>query len=55
MATEMELVARKVGLVLHDKVVNVLNSQFAMFNLSKCIDHKYSLKVHETNLVWVKY
>ena len=37
------------------KVINILNSQWAMFNLSRCIDNRYSVKIHETNLVFVKY
>ena len=55
LATEIEIIARRLNLVLHDKVINVLDSQFAMFNLSRCIDHRYTVKIHETNLVFVKY
>ena len=55
LATELEIISRRMGLVLHDKVINVLDSQFAMFNLSRCIDHRYTVKIHETNLVFVKY
>ena len=55
LATELEIIGRRLGLVLHDKVINVLDSQFAMFNLSRCIDHRYTVKIHETNLVFVKY
>ena len=55
LSTEMEIISRRLSLVLHDKVINVLDSQFAMFNLSRCIDHRYSVKIHETNLVFVKY
>ena len=55
MATEVEIVAKRIGLVLHDKVINVLDSQWGMVNTSRCIDHRYSLKIHETNLVFVKY
>ena len=55
MATEVEIIARRIGLILHDKVINVLDSQWGMVNASRCIDHHYSLKVHETNLVFVKY
>ena len=55
MATEVEIIARRIGLVLHDKVINVLDSQWGMVNTSRCIDHGYSLKIHETNLVLVKY
>ena len=47
LATEFELIARGLDLVLHDKLINVLDSQWGMFNVSKCIDHKYSVKVHE--------
>ena len=55
MSTEVENIARKLDLIIHDKVINVLDSQFAMFNISKCIDHRYSCKVHETSIVLVKY
>ena len=55
LATEIEIIARRLNLVLHDKVINVLDSQFAMFNLSRCIDHRYTVKIHETNLIMVKY
>jgi len=55
LATELEIIGRRLGLILHDKVINVLDSQFAMFNLSRCIDHRYTVKIHETNLVFVKY
>ena len=55
MATECEIIARKVGLTLHDKVINVLNSQYAMFLVRRSMEHRYTVKVHETNLVFVKY
>jgi len=55
MATEVENIASRIGLVLHDKVINVLDSQWGMFNVSRCIDHRYTVKIHETNLVFVKY
>ena len=55
MSTEVELIARDLGLVLHDTFFNHLYSQYAMFQMSRCIDHRYSAKVHETNLVFMKY
>ena len=55
LATEYELIGRQLGLTLHDKVINILDSQWALFNMSRCIDNRYSVKVHETNLIWVKY
>ena len=55
MATEVEIITRRIGLVLHDKVINVLDSQWGMFNVSRCINNRYSVKIHETNLVFLKY
>ena len=55
LATEIEIIARKLNLIIHDKVINVLDSQWAMFNISRCIDNRYSVKIHETNIVMVKY
>ena len=55
MSTEVENIARGLNLIIHDKVINVLDSQWAMFNMSKCIDNRYSVKIHETNIVMVKY
>ncbi|WP_341901105.1 ParB N-terminal domain-containing protein [Synechococcus sp. UW140] len=55
MATEVEIIARRIGLILHDKVINVLDSQWGMFNVSRCINNRYSVKIHETNLVFLKY
>jgi ParB family chromosome partitioning protein len=55
LATEFELIGRQLGLSLHDKVINILNSQWAMFNVSRCIDNRYSVKIHETTLVFIKY
>ena len=55
LATEMEIIARRLGLILHDKVIKVLDSQWEMFNISRCIDSRYGVKIHETNLVFLKY
>ena len=55
MATEVEIIGRKLNLSLHDKLINVLDSHWSMFNLSRCLDHRYAVKVHETTLVFCKY
>jgi len=55
MATEVEIISRKIGLTLHDKVMNILDSQWSMFTTKRCIDYKYAVKIHETNLVFVRY
>ena len=51
MATEVEIIAKRLGFVLHDKLINALTSHWAMFTTSRCIDYRYSIKNHETNLV----
>jgi len=55
MATELEIIARRVGLTLHDKIFNELKSAYQSYNLGKCIENRYTVKSHETNLVFVKY
>ena len=55
MSTRVELIARDLGRVLHDTFFNHLHSQYAMFQMSRCIDHRYSAKLHETKLVLLRY
>ena len=55
MATEIEIIARKVGLVLHDKIHNELHSAYQSYNLHRCIENGYTVKSHETSVVLVKY
>ena len=55
MATELEIIAREIGLILHDKIINELRSAFQSYNLGRCIENRYTVKSHETNLVFVKY
>ena len=52
MSTEVELIARDLGLVLHDTFFNHLYSQYAMFQMSRCIDHRCSVKVQEIDLIY---
>ena len=55
MCTPIENLAKQHGLVLHDKVINVLNSHWGLFNVRRCMDYRYGVKKHETNLVFLKY
>ena len=55
LGTEIEIIARKVGLVLHDKIYNELRSAFAGYGLKQGIENRYTIKSHETNLVFLKY
>lgn len=55
MDVEIEIIARKNGLVIHDRIHNELRSAFQSYNVARCIENKYTVKSHETSLVMVKY
>jgi len=55
MCTEVETIAKKIGLIIHDKIFSELRSAFQSYNIKRCLEHKYTVKSHETNLVMVKY
>tara|TARA_B100000287_G_scaffold69456_1_gene61032 strand:- start:168 stop:602 length:435 start_codon:yes stop_codon:yes gene_type:complete len=56
MATELEIIARRIpNLILHDKITNELKSAYQSYNIDTCIENRYTVKSHETNLVFVKY
>tara|TARA_Y100001972_G_C7645709_1_gene324489 strand:- start:359 stop:1855 length:1497 start_codon:yes stop_codon:yes gene_type:complete len=55
LGTEIEILAKKVGLVVHDKIYNELRSSFAPYGLKQSIENKYTIKSHETNIVLLKY
>ena len=55
MKTEIEILAREVGLVLHDVIINELRSAYQSYNVGRSIEDRYTIKSHETNLVFLKY
>ena len=55
LGTEIELLAKKVGLVVHDKIYNQLSSAYASYGLKTSIENRYTIKSHETNIVLLKY
>ena len=55
MKTEIEILCREVGLILHDVVVNELRSAFQSYNVGRSIENRYTIKSHEYNLVFLKY
>ena len=55
MATEIENIGRDIGLILHDTIVNELRSATQHYNVGRCIKNRYTIKTHETSLVFVKY
>ena len=55
MATDIEMIARKVGLILHDKIYNELKPSMQSFTMSKSFQKRFSMKVQECNLVFLDY
>ena len=55
MATEIEIICRDLNLVLHDKIINELRSATQHYNVGRSIKNRYTIKSHETNLVFLKY
>ena len=55
MQTDIELAARRVGLTLWDSITNELRPTFQSFILQKCIANRFTVKSHETSLVFCKF
>ena len=55
MDVDIEMMAKDIGLVIHDKIFNQLNSAVEQVNIRKCIEHRYTVKSHECLIVMVKY
>ena len=55
MATDIEMIARRIGLTLHDKIYNELKQSFQSFTYKTCFDNRYTVKLQECNLVFVDY
>ena len=55
MATDIEMIARKIGLVLHDKIYNELKQSMQTYSVKTCFDNRYSMKLHECNLIFLDY
>lgn len=55
MDVELEIIARKIGLTIHDRIFNELRSAFQSYNIGRCIENRYTVKSHECSLVMVKY
>ena len=55
LGTEVELLAKQVGLICHDKIYNELRSAYASYGLKQSIENRYTIKSHETNIVLLRY
>ena len=55
MATDIEIIARRIGLTLHDLIYTELDTSTKIFYQRNCYENKYSMKSHECNLVFLDY
>ena len=55
MATDIEMIARRIGLTLHDKIFNELNPAMQSYIINTTFQKRFTMKIQETNLVFVKY
>ena len=55
MATDIEMISRRIGLTLHDKIYTELEPSTKIFYLKNCFENKYSMKLQECNLVFLDY
>ena len=55
MDTDIEMIARKIGLTLHDKIFNELKPAMQSYLINTSFQKRFTLKLHETNLVFLDY
>jgi ParB/RepB/Spo0J family partition protein len=55
MATDIEMIARRIGLTLHDKIFNELNPAMQSYIINTTFQKRFTMKIQETSLVFVKY
>ena len=55
MDTDIEMIARKIGLTLHDKIVTELRPSMQSYIINTSFQKRFTMKIMETNLIFVKY
>ena len=55
MATDIEMIGRRLSLTLHDKIFNELRPSMQSFTMNKSFQKRFSMKLQETNLVFLDY
>ncbi len=55
MATDIQMIARKHSLILHDLIMNELRPSMQSYIMNTSFQKRFTLKLHESNLVFVKY
>ena len=55
MATDIQMIARKHSLILHDLIMNELRPSMQSYIMNTSFQKRFTLKLHESNLCFVKY
>ena len=55
MATDIEMIGRKLNLTLHDKIFNELRPNMQSYIINTTFKKRFTMKIQETSLVFVKY
>ena len=55
MATDIQMIARKHSLILHDLIMNELRPSMQSYIMNTSFQKRFTLKLHESNLVFVRY
>ena len=55
MDTDIEMIGRKIGLTLHDKIINELRPSMQSYIINTSFQKRFTMKIMETNLIFVKY
>ena len=54
MATDIQMIARKHSLILHDLIMNELRPSMQSYIMNTSFQKRFTLKLHESNLVFVR-
>ena len=55
MATDIEMIGRRLSLTLHDKIFNELRPAMQSYIINTTFQKRFTMKIQETSLVFVKY
>ena len=55
MDTDIEMIARRIGLTLHDKIISELRPSMQSYIINTSFQKRFTMKIMETNLIFVKY
>ena len=55
MATDIEMIGRKIGLIMHDKILNELRPSMQSYIINTTFQKRFTMKIQESNLIFVNY